>query len=335
MFHASLLFFLSVHNDLCLHLVNVHAAHEVTVLLCLIDATCDSSLSLFYEPSHPSIIHLYCCAVTNVTLILTLSHILYSEQGVLLLVVQFLNLVSGAHVNSRMFWSKVLPDAMILRFGRVVLNAVPELPEGTAGTIQVNRGWCGAVEEQEGEKQGKGKNGEGGKGEGDKGNGEAGRGGNGRDQQMDMWQLCQLDRKLLSALLPQLCSVSGIRLSLECRRQLTDFQDQEGDMNQRDGTPWDVKGTVPTPITSQDRSDSCNVTNITDSHRFHTSSCRDFHALLPSRHTHARQRRPCYEFVMADILEIVPVSTAPASVRSTVISHYFACIVCWTKDHLL
>ena len=251
----------------------------------------------------------------------------------LLLVVQFLNLVSGAHINSRMFWSKVLPDAMILRFGRVVLNAIPELPEGTAGTIRVNRGWCGAVEEREGEKQGKGENGEGGKGQGDggkekgegnEGNGEAGGGGNGRDQQMDMWQLCQLDRKLLSALLPQLCSVGGIRLSQECRRQLTDFQDQEGIMNQRDGTPWDVKGTVLTPTTSQDRSDSYNVTNIADSHRFQTSSCRDLNALLPSRHTHARQRRPCYEFVMADIIEIVPVSTAPVSVRSTVISHCFA-----------
>lgn len=169
----------------------------------------------------------------------------------MVLVVQFLNLVSGAHTNSATFWTKALPDAMILRFGRVVLYAVPDITRAQTGS--------------------------------------AGH----EEQVMNLWQMCQSDRSFLFALLPQLCTMTGILLSSECKKQLRDFEDALRD------TSRDRRG--PSMYDASHR--GFNVTNITDSYQFHSSGSRLFHT-SPSK---PLQQLSHFEFVMADIREILPV----------------------------
>jgi hypothetical protein len=184
----------------------------------------------------------------------------------MVLVVQFLNLVSGAHANSATFWTKVLPDAMILRFGRVVLHAVPDI------TCAGKKGSGTATSGQE-------------------------------EQLMNLWQMCQSDRYFLFALLPQLCTMTGILLSPECTKQLSDFEDQLRDAprNQRGPTLYDPSHS------------GYNVTNITDNYQFHSSGSRTCHA-SPSK---PLQQLTHFEFVMADIREIVPVSATNSVTRAT------------------
>jgi hypothetical protein len=207
--------------------------------------------------------------------------------------VQFLNLVTGAHSNAGMFWSKVLPDAMVLRFGSVVLHAAPDVNSPEYGhTIDVKEGECEDIEKETA-------------GVGGGGHRDSGRERD-RDRDRDkkaqyplinLWHLLhQSDGSLLFALLPQLCAMTGIGLSSECKKQLFDFEAQM-------------------KCTSQDRkASSCcydnsdtthNVTNITDDYRFHSSGSRTYHSMSSSTH-HPRQQAH-FEFVMADITEILPV----------------------------
>ena len=179
----------------------------------------------------------------------------------MVLVVQFLNLVSGAHTNSATFWTKVLPDAMILRFGRVVLHAVPDITRMQSGSAGMKGpGSCSGQE----------------------------------DQLMNLWQMCQSDRSFLFALLPQLCTMTGILLSPECTKQLSDFEDQLRD------APRDHR----VPSLYDPSHNGYNVTNITDSYQFHSSGSRTFNT-SSSKPT---QQLSHFEFVMADIREIIPVS---------------------------
>jgi hypothetical protein len=211
------------------------------------------------------------------------------------LVVQFLNLVSGAHSNAGMFWSKVLPDAMVLRFGRVVLHAAPDVNSSEYGhTLDVKEGECEDIEKETavgGEERG------GGRRDSDRE----------RDKDRDkkaqyplinLWQLLhQSDGSLLFALLPQLCAMTGIGLSSECRKQLFDFEAQ-------------IKCTAQDRNASSccyDHSDTThNVTNITDDYRFHNSGSRTYHSMSSSTHHPSQQAH--FEFVMADITEILPVN---------------------------
>lgn len=179
----------------------------------------------------------------------------------MVLVVQFLNLVSGAHTNSATFWTKVLPDAMILRFGRVVLHAVPDVTRAQPTSAGMYGSEANVRQEE---------------------------------QLMNLWQICQSDRSFLFALLPQLCTMTGILLSPECVKQLSDFEDQLRDISrdQRSPTLYDLSHS------------GYNVTNITDNYQFHSSGSRTYHT-SPSN---PLQQLSHFEFVMADIREIIPVS---------------------------
>ena len=213
------------------------------------------------------------------------STIFMTEQGILVLVVQFLNLVTGAHSNTGMFWTKVLPDAMVLRFGRVVLHAAPDLSPSEYGhTLDMKEGECEDAEKEIGE----------GDGSTDK-NRDKGRAA--QQPLISLWQLLhQSDGSLLFALLPQLCAMTGIGLSSECKKQLIDFEAQ-------------IKCTAHDRKASSccyDNSDTThNITNITDDYRFHNSGSRTYHSMSFSTH-HPRQQAH-FEFVMADITEILPV----------------------------
>lgn len=198
-----------------------------------------------------------------------------------MLVVQFLNLVTGAHSNTGMFWTKVLPDAMVLRFGRVVLHAAPDVTSPEYGhTLDMKEG-----EFEDAEKEIR----EGGCEERKK---------TAKQPLINLWQLIhQSDRSLLFALLPQLCAMTGIGISSECKKQLLDFEEQIRCTKQHDHKPSGC---------CYDNSDTThNITNITDDYRFHNSGSRTYHSMSFSTHHPLQQAH--FEFVMADITEILPV----------------------------
>ena len=196
-----------------------------------------------------------------------------------MLVVQFLNLVTGAHSNAKTFWTEVLPDAMTYRFGKLILHAAPQW---TAHTRL-------------------GSGSESGSGSGSSQGLNTDTGGipdysPGSQPMISLWQWCTSDPTFMFTLLPQLCSMTGIHLSTECKKQLTDFEELlNGPITDRTGS-----------TTSYDHNDSgYNVTNITDTYRFHNSGSRTYH----STNQQNRRQVPHFEFVMADITEIQPVST--------------------------
>ena len=217
------------------------------------------------------------------------------------MVVQFLNLVTGAHSNTGMFWTKVLPDAMVLRFGRVVLHAAPDVSSPEYGhTADMKEGEVEAADKEMGE---------GGRDESDgererererERDGDREKKKTAKQPLINLWQLIhQSERSLLFALLPQLCAMTGIGISSECKKQLLDFEEQIRCTKQHDHKPSGC---------CNDNSDTThNITNITDDYRFHNSGSRTYHSMSFSTH-HPRQQAH-FEFVMADITEILPVKS--------------------------
>ena len=202
--------------------------------------------------------------------------------------VQFLNLVTGAHSNSKIFWTEVLPDAMCQRFGNIILDQIPRpqrdfIPEASlrpsisvqTSDSKVTNAPC------QGDKQGfesvqQRRN----------------------EPKISLWEWCSTDHTFLFSLLPQLCSMTGISLSIECQRQLADFE------NQINGPQKDQAG----PMNSYIHTDNGhNVTNISDNYQFHNSGSRNYHTSNYKQHQHRHTAH--FEFVMADVTEILPVSS--------------------------
>lgn len=205
--------------------------------------------------------------------------LLFAEQGILVLVVQFLNLVTGAHSNSKLFWTEVVPDAMRQRFGNIILDpgphlnqdACPSMCSGPTPSIDPSKRKFGDTEVRQ-QKQ--------------------------RQPLIFLWEWCTSDHTFLFTLLPQLCSMTGIHLSTECQRQLADFEEQlNGPLKDR-----------TSPMGFYEQTDSGhNVTNITDTYRFHKSGSRTYNTSYYKQH---QQRHTAhFEFVIADVTEILPVST--------------------------
>ena len=229
-----------------------------------------------------------------------------AEQGILVLVVQFLNLVTGAHSNSKIFWTEVLPDAMCQRFGNIILQQLsqphrdfnPEVPSKPSMSVPTsdhkvtNTSYQSHGQDLESVQK------------------------RSKEPIISLWDWCSGDHTFLFSLLPQLCSMTGINLSMECQRQLADFEDQFN-RPQRDQTG---------PMNSYTLIDSThNVTNISDNYQFHNSGSRTYHTSNQKQHQHKHTAH--FEFVMADVTEILPVSSHSLSIqKSDVISLYHVII---------
>ena len=229
-----------------------------------------------------------------------------AEQGILVLVVQFLNLVTGAHSNSKIFWTEVLPDAMCQRFGNIILQQLsqphrdfnPEVPSKPSMSVPTsdhkvtNTSYQSHGQDLESVQK------------------------RSKEPIISLWDWCSGDHTFLFSLLPQLCSMTGINLSMECQRQLADFEDQFH-RPQRDQTG---------PMNSYTLIDSThNVTNISDNYQFHNSGSRTYHTSNQKQHQHKHTAH--FEFVMADVTEILPVSSHSLSIqKSDVISLYHVII---------
>ena len=200
----------------------------------------------------------------------------------MVLVIDFLNLVTGAHSNAKAFWTEVLPDAMTQRFGKVILCSVPQCSTRRQDSVSVSVPLTSMEKTVEdipdyniNENQSPSS-----------------------QPLISLWQWCNSDPTFMFTLLPHLCSMTGIHLSTECKKQLTDFEELlNGPMTDRTGS-----------TTSYDNNDNgYNVTNITDNYRFHNSGSRNYNST-----TRQMQKiTPHFEFVMADITEILPVRTDP------------------------
>lgn len=184
---------------------------------------------------------------------------------------------------------------MVLRFGRVVLHAAPDANSPEYGhALDVKDGECEDIEKEIAEVAGVGV--VGGVGHTESGK-ERERDKKAQYPLINLWQLLhQSDGSLLFALLPQLCSMTGIGLSSECKKQLFDFEAQI------ECTTQDRKASS----CCYDNSDTThNVTNITDDYRFHNSGSRTYHSMSSS--THRPRQQAHFEFVIADVTEILPV----------------------------
>lgn len=112
-----------------------------------------------------------------------------SEQTLMREVASFLNLVTGSHSQSSTFWKEVKSE-LVKRFGCISLRAVPHHILAPLMGLKDNSGDRLAAWTDQSSKQ------------------------------FDLWNLCMSDPRFLYSVVETLCSISGIRLSHSCKKQL-------------------------------------------------------------------------------------------------------------------
>lgn len=219
-----------------------------------------------------------------------------SEQGLHQLIVDFLNTVTGAHPRSQIFWDTHVTNELIKRFGEVALRAIPQnlglcLKRFIDSDFDEGRycAWTGSDKSCP-------------------------------PGRLRLWALREADPFFLYSIVFGLCEMMGIRLSSKCTEQLKLFQTK---LETHKMFSSQSCVTLPvSPAVSSSRSKDSTPPSRSQKSRLapatglliRSSSSEEFSHLKRSTPTSSGKNpmisngsHPVFEFVIADIEEIIPV----------------------------